>query len=133
MKQSKLFLTAILLVSAFVFQPNLASAVVGSATPVEASATVAAPEMTKKQNRKIERLERRFEKMAKKHSMVDEISLEDSPRQWLIRWVACWGLGVLFSIFAAATLWPLIYVASIFFLLGSICFVIWILKLLGAI
>ena len=136
MRQSKLFIVAVLLVSAFVCQPNMATAVVGSANSVELSATTSAPALTKKQARKFERLEKRFEKMTKKKYASEDIGMDDPAKTWLVRWLVLWGVAIVIGILAAGPVLgvaALSYLSYVIWTLGSVCAIIWLLKILEVI
>ena len=63
----------------------------------------------------------------------DADSLLDKDAKWWLRaWVVCWAAGLIFSIVGSITFYPLAYIGYLFWLLGSIAAVIWLLKIFEA-
>lgn len=74
--------------------------------------------------------------MAKKSGKSNDIGIEDPAKTWLTRWLICWGVAIVIGILAWG---PVLGVAALSYLswviwtLGSVCAVIWLLKVLEAI
>ncbi len=140
MKQSKLVLLASLCAAAFLFQPSTVSAAMAAPkTSVPAAVSTEAPAaartLSKKETRKIERFKNRLERVAKKHGLdkIADISIDDPAEKWLVRWLVCWGIGLILSILGAVALYPLWYASYLIWTLGTVCAIIWILKITDSI
>jgi hypothetical protein len=132
MKQSKFYTLAFLLVSAFLFQPVVASAIFSTGDNTEIS-TNSTPVLAKKEHRKIVRLEKRLAKMQRKLEKASGVDFKDSVNKFMWFWILGWSLGLTLSILGAFVFGPLGWLAYACWTAGSVCLIIWILKTLGAI
>lgn len=81
----------------------------------------------------IEKFEKKVAKISKKDKPEVNDLLAKDAKWWLKIWLLCWLGAVVFYGLGAFVLGPLYWLGYLFSLLGSVAFVVWILKLLDAI
>lgn len=110
-------------------------AAIESVSTTNSSTVVTATKESKLQSKLIEKFQKKIAKYSERNvfKAFDADSLLDKDAKWWLRtWLICWAVGLLFSILGSLSVYGLWYIGYLFWTLGSIAAVIWLLKIFEA-
>jgi hypothetical protein len=129
MKQiTLLFMMVMFCFSAMTAATEATALTSNNTTTIDANLPVWKMKLVEKFENKMAKVSKLTKKMGIKAQPQPEDLLARDAKWWLKMWLLFWAGGLIFSVLGAFTLYGLYYLGYLLWTLGSICFLVWILK-----